>query len=506
MQTSSGGVSIMIKTPMSEIAETINAKMLGSDVEISTVFTDSRRGNPTGLFVALKGPHFDAHRFVDEVLDSGASGVVVETPAKTDKTQIVVPNTRLALAEIARLNRNKSHAKYIAITGSSGKTTVKEMIASILQLSGKTFATLGNLNNDIGVPLTLLEIDESIEFGVVELGANHAGEVAFTADIVRPDVALVNNISAAHLEGFGDLHGVASAKREIYSALRSDGIAVLNGDDDFFNYFQKKISGQKIVFSIEGNADVVAKNIQLNDDQSSTFELHYQQQQIAISLPIVGQHNVANALAAASCCLAAGISLKQIAEGLKNTPVVAGRLVIHQLTSGCRIIDDSYNANVASMEAAIDLLSRYPKPRILVLGDMAELGESGRQCHQQVGEYAKRANIEKLFSCGVLTQFSQLAFAENDKTYHPLADNSYSLKWSDKGQHFYHKKELVKKLKQEAIAGATILIKGSRSAHMENIVQALMDTDVAVKSQKKDSVTNSSAVMESSAASLKGEN
>lgn len=498
----------MITTPMSEIAKTLGAKMIGKDVNISTVFTDSRRENPSGLFVALKGPHFDAHRFVNEVLKSGANGVIVERPFETEKTQIVVPNTRLALAEIARLNRNKSRAKYVAITGSSGKTTVKEMVASILQLYKSTFATIGNLNNDIGVPLTLLEIDQDVEYGVVELGANHAGEVAFTADITRPDVALVNNISAAHLEGFGDLHGVASAKREIYSALSKDGVAVLNGDDHFFQYFQKKITTKKIIFSIHENsdADVIAKNIQLNEDQSSTFDLYYKQQHVQICLPIVGQHNVANALAAASCCLAVGISLSQIAEGLQNAPVVAGRLIIHQHSLGCRIIDDTYNANVASMKAAIDLLSHYPSPRILVLGDMAELGESGRQCHQQVGEYARQENIDKLFSCGVLSQFSQLAFSENDDDNHQLVQNRAKQDLADRGQHFNHQEELVKKLKQEAIAGATLLIKGSRSAHMENVVQALMEEDGAESSHNESSKSRSSAVTESSAASLKGEN
>ncbi len=530
----------MIKTSMSEIAQKIGAQMIGEDVDISTVFTDSRRENPKGLFVALKGPHFDAHRFVDGVLDSGASGVVVEHPVETDKTQIVVSNTRLALAEIARLNRDKSQAKYIGITGSSGKTTVKEMVASILQLSGKTFATLGNLNNDIGVPLTLLDIDETIEFGVIELGANHAGEVAFTADITRPDVALVNNVSAAHLEGFGDLHGVARAKREIYSALSQDGIAVLNGDDDFFDYLQKKITAKKMIFSVKADADVMAKNIQLNDNQSSTFELHYlpkqnlpkqnlpkqnlpkqkllqqdlpQQelpQQVTICLPVVGQHNIANALAAASCCLAVGISLSQIAAGLENTPVVAGRLVIHQLGSGCRMIDDTYNANIASMKAAIDLLSQYPAPKILVLGDMAELGESGRQYHQQVGEYAKQANIDKLFSCGVLTQFSQMAFTESDDDYRSSHQKQSGQISDRRGQHFNHQKELVKKLKQEAMADVTILIKGSRSAHMENIVQALLENGRDDDSKVADSDPNSKPqfdlVTQTGVASLKGGN
>jgi len=476
----------MIATPLAEIAANIGAKMIGNDFIVSKVFTDSRQKNIDGLFVALKGPHFDAHRFVDNVLQSGAKGVLVDHQCKTDKPQLIVANTRTALAEIARFNRNKSTAKFVGITGSCGKTTVKEMVASILQLSGKILATKGNLNNDIGVPLTLLDIEQDTDFGVIELGANHAGEIAYTADITRPDVALVNNVSAAHLEGFGDLHGVANAKSEIYSPLKKDGIAVVNRDDEFFDFFQKKIDTKQITFSVKTQADVMAKNIQLSENQSSVFELQYQHEKINIELPVVGLHNVSNALAAASCCIALDISLEQIAEGLKNTPVVSGRLLISKLKSGCRIIDDSYNASLASMKAAIDLLKNYSTPKILVLGDMAELGEYGRESHQQVGEYAGRAGIDKLYTCGVLTQFLQTAFQDQ------VTDQ--------RGEHFSQQTELIQKLKKEAIGGATILIKGSRSAHMENIVQALMENfEVDNNDQKFFSTTDKSA------ASLQGE-
>jgi len=495
----------MITTPLSEIAEYIGATMIGDDVDVSKVFIDSRnKDDPEGLFVALKGPHFDAHHFVNDVLKSGASGVLVDHPCDVNAPQIVVSNTRTALADIARLNRNKSSAKYIAITGSSGKTTVKEMVASILQLSGKTFATKGNLNNDIGVPLTLLDIDQYIEFGVVELGANHAGEIAYTADLTCPDVALVNNVAAAHLEGFGDLHGVANAKAEIYSALKKEGVAILNLDDNFYSFFSKKISVKQICFSLKTNADVMAKNIQQNEDQSSSFELHYQQKKIQINLSVIGLHNISNALAAASCCIAIGIPLAQIVEGLQNTSVVSGRLMVTKLQSGCRVIDDTYNANVASMKAAIDLLKNYTSPRILVLGDMAELGESGRECHEKIGEYAKKAGIDKLYTCGVLTQFLQTAF--NDDFFDHLKDAHSKNKQNfqnhevDKGEHFSQQHELVQKLKKEAIAGATILIKGSRSTHMENIVQALMEDRMIENRHQK-----SFSTMEKSAASLQGE-
>lgn len=458
----------MIATRLSEISSHLDGRLIGEDQIISSLFTDSRQQNKKGLFLALKGPHFDAHRFVTDVAESGADAVLVDHQCNTNKPQVIVKNTRMALAEIARLNRIKSSAKYIAITGSCGKTTVKEMVASILQLSGKTFATQGNFNNDIGVPLTLLEFDESIEFGVVELGANHAGEVAYTADITRPDVALVNNVSAAHLEGFGSLQGVATAKREIYTSLSEQGTAVINEDDDFSDYFEQIIKSKILTYSVNKNADVMAKNIQLNENQLPTFDLHFENEKVEVNLSVVGLHNIANALAAASCAIAVGISLKQIAKGLQVTPLVSGRLIVKQLISGCRVIDDSYNANVASMKAAIDLLKNYPAPTILVLGDMAELGEHGRQCHEEIGQYAKESNIEKLFSCGVLTQFSQAAF--NDQT-------------NITNRHFNQQHELIKILTKEAKSGTTILIKGSRSAHMENVVKALIESSNKINSE-----------------------
>lgn len=476
----------MITTPLSEVARHIGAKIVGGDFDVSKVYTDSRNKNLDGLFIALKGPHFDAHRFVNSALESGAKGLLVDHQCDTDRPQVIVENTHTALADLARLNRSKSEAKFVGITGSSGKTTVKEMVAAILQLSGKTLATKGNFNNDIGVPLTLLDIGEEVDFGVIEMGANHSGEIAYTADITRPDVALVNNVSAAHLEGFGDLHGVASAKSEIYSALTEDGIAIVNKDDEFFDFFEKKINSQKITFSMKSTADVMAKNIRLNKNQSSVFELNHLKQKVEVELPVVGLHNISNALAAASCCIALNISLSQIATGLKMTPVVSGRLMISKLKSGCRIIDDTYNANLASMKAAIDLLKNYSSPKILVLGDMAELGEYGRESHEQIGAYAGHAGIDQLYTCGVLTQFLQTAFEKI------VSDH--------KGEHFSQQNELIKKLKKEAIAGATILIKGSRSAHMEKVIQALMEDSEIVSNDQA-----VSASMDKSAASLQGE-
>jgi len=459
----------MIKTSLSQLTEELNAKLIGGDAEVMQVKTDSRANCENGLFVALRGPHFDAHDFLTQVVEQGAKGLIVEKESALDIPQLVVANSKLALGDLARLNREKIDAKFIAITGSSGKTTVKEMVASILHNVGLTHATKGNFNNDIGVPLTLLEMNESHQFGVIELGANHAGEIGYTAAITQPDVAVINNVAAAHLQGFGDLQGVARAKGEIFSELKADGIAVINNDDEFADFWKKKVTNKILTFSTKENADVLANNIQLGQEQCPQFELEYAGEKAFISLPLAGLHNVNNALAAATCCIAIGISLADIRQGLSQVPVVTGRLMTEILANGCRVIDDSYNANLDSMRAAINLLSKYSGRKILVIGDMAELGEAGRLCHEQVGEMASNANIDFLYTCGVLTQFSQSAYAASNQ--------------SRQGLHFSNQQQLIQKLKQEALVepldngGTTILIKGSRSAHMENVVMALIENN-----------------------------
>jgi len=465
----------MISFKLSQIAKGIKGQLIGHDGDADFVFTDSRLDkseieNGRGLFIALRGENFDAHRFVEEVSKNSIAGVIVERKCEISKPQILVEDTRIALGELARLNRSECHAKFVAITGSCGKTTVKEMIASILELSGHTHATKGNLNNDIGAPLTLLEIDQSVEYGVIELGANHSGEIAYTSNITQPDVALVNNVTASHLQGFGDLEGVASAKAEIYSSLAKDGVAVINADDNFCSYFKSKVQSKKILFSVKGKGDIFASNIVVNSDQSTSFDLNYHKQKESITLPLVGEHNVSNALAAASCCIALGISLTTISQGLANSPTVSGRLMVNQLPNGCRVIDDSYNANLASVKAAIDLLVNYSSPTILVLGDMAELGELSQQYHQEVGEYARQKGVSKLFTFGEFTKYSQLAY-----NHKKISKDEFKLSDSSLQNHFSQQQKLIIKLIKEANEGVTILVKGSRSARMENIVKALLE-------------------------------
>lgn len=483
----------MIELSLIEIASTLNARIitnnsgpvsgkLENDLVINFVCTDTRTiktnsktDHDSILFIAIKGPHFDAHKFVSRAQELGVSALIVEDLLDESITipQIQVRNTRVALAIISKIARDKSSAKFVGVTGSSGKTTVKEMIASVLKLKGKTFATVGNFNNSIGVPLSLLQIGKQTEYAVLELGASQIGEISFTADLVKPEVALVNNVSASHLEGFGDLQGVAQAKSEIYASLPLDGTAVVNLDDDFAKYFLQKCESKVMTFSAkhysirdiesgERNADVYAENIKLDRQHRASFDLVYKADKVKIDLPLVGKHNIHNALAAASCCLAIGCSLKTIAKGLSEVESVNGRLNISYHSSGCRIIDDTYNANLDSIKAAIDLLSEYQSPKVLVLGDMAELGDQARQSHEEVGHYAFANNIDRLYSYGELTK---------------LSHNAFNPEIALTERHFDNHTSLAKALFIELKSTTTILVKGSRSSHMEKVINLLLASE-----------------------------
>ncbi|MET1254035.1 UDP-N-acetylmuramoyl-tripeptide--D-alanyl-D-alanine ligase [Aliikangiella maris] len=446
----------MIKANLSNIAAFLNAELIGSDLAVDKVFTDSRQNCPGGVFVALKGPNFDAHQFIEQAIEQGAVAVIVEHPVTEPVSQIVVKDCKQALGDLARFNRNNLKARFAAITGSSGKTTVKEMLAAILQNIGATYATRGNLNNDIGAPITLLEMNQQHQFGVIELGANRAGEIAYTASITKPDVAVINNISPAHIEGFGDLNGVARAKSEIYSALGSSGIAIVNQDDHFASFLKKNIDCNLLTFGIHQNADVMAENIRLNYELCPQFELVFEGNRQTVRLPLIGEHNVYNALAAAACAIGLGIQLQDIATGLAQTQMVQGRLNVFHSDNEVTVIDDSYNANLESMKAAIRLLANYPGHKILVIGDMAELGDLKEQCHEEIGLAANEANISQLYSIGELTMLTHNVF-KGDK------------------YHFNHQQDLIQQLKQEANPGVTILVKGSRSMQMEKVVLALKE-------------------------------
>ena len=459
----------MIPVSLTWIADKVQGRILNcaqdtaSETLIQGVSTDTRTIGQNDLFIALQGPNFDGHKFVEQAQQSGALALIVAHKVDSELAQILVADTKQALGLLASAVKQSVNPKTVAITGSSGKTTVKEMVAAILSRRGKVLSTEGNFNNDIGVPLTLLRLESDHEYAVVELGANHLGEIAYTTELVKPDVATIINAAAAHLEGFGSLLGVARAKSEIFRGLSKDGLALLNAESQFYAFWKGKLEHLRVQsFGTSTQADFQAQDVVLGLNGCADFLLHSPKGAVSISLPLPGVHNVSNALAAAALCQEMGASLEDIKDGLQYMAQVSGRLQVKQLTSQVKLLDDSYNANVASVNAAIDLLASFAGRRVLVLGDMAELGERARFYHQQVGEYAQQKGIDQLYSVGVLSQSASDVFAKN-------------------GRHFSDKSALVSAL-TECLStekrDISILVKGSRSARMEDVVSALEDSPV----------------------------
>lgn len=452
----------MISLTLSSITDAVDGELVGTDLSIDNITTDTRNVKQGDLFLALKGPKFDGHKFIAQAEKSGCLALIVDHKVDSDIAQIVVQDTHEALGKVAALVKKTVAPKTVAITGSSGKTTVKEMTSAILSRIGKVLATKGNFNNDIGVPLTLLRLDHSHDFAVVELGANHMGEIAYTTQLTQPDVAVINNIAAAHLEGFGSLCGVARAKGEIFEGLPENGVALYNQDCKFAGKWQWRLENKTVRrFSCVSESDCYSSNVILDDRGCASFTLNTHVGNTFIELTVPGKHNVCNAVAAAIIAIEFGASLDDIRLGLAEMQPVNGRLNIHQLTENIRLIDDTYNANVESIKAATDLLSSYPGKRILILGDMGELGSEARSYHQEVGEYARACKINQLLTVGVLSQVTAEAF-------------NYSKK-SD--LHFSSKEALVEALKpmiNNEEQQISILVKGSRSAHMEQVVKQII--------------------------------
>lgn len=448
----------MISLTLNQLATILDAEVSGNDLTIEAVTTDTRKITPGCLFVALKGERFDAHDFAEQAKAAGAGALLVCRKLDIDLPQAVVKDTRLAFGKLGAWVRQQVPARVVALTGSSGKTSVKEMTAAILSQCGNTLYTAGNLNNDIGVPMTLLRLTPEHEYAVIELGANHQGEIAWTVDLTRPEAALVNNLAAAHLEGFGSLEGVAKAKGEIYTGLPANGIAIMNADNnDWLNW--KSVIGDRKTWRFSPNAansDFTANNIHVTS-HGTEFTLQTPTGNVDVLLPLPGRHNIANALAASSLAMAVGAPLSAIKAGLANLKAVPGRLFPVQLAENKLLLDDSYNANVGSMTAAVQVLSEMPGYRVMVVGDMAELGDESEACHIQVGEAAKASGIDRVLSAGHLSQFISQS--------------------SGVGEHFADKAALIARLKalvaEQQIV--TVLVKGSRSAAMEEVVHALQE-------------------------------
>lgn len=442
---------------LSEVALLLRAELRGMDAVFAGVSTDSRTLKPGQLYFALRGENFDGHDFILNAAQAGAAAAVISQEAHADIPCLKVANTRQALAELARFHRQQFSIPMIAVTGSCGKTTTRGLLASIFSQVGEVLASVNSFNNDIGVPLTLLQLTPAHQFGIIEMGANHSGEIAFLTHLVHPEVAIITNAAQAHLEGFGDLEGVACAKGEIFQGLGSAGFAIINADDSHANFWRQLAGSRRVLtFGIENSADVRALNINYTDNGLPSFELHCGGESCEINLPLLGAHNIYNALAAAAAGYSQGLPLIAIQKGLNGVQPEKRRLVEQQIPGGAAIIDDSYNANPLSMRAAIDLLARRSGERILVMGDMRELGENARHYHQQVGIEAKNSGIDHLFCFGDLSRHAAQAFGR-------------------RAYFFADQKELIQALKPYMRKSVTVLVKGSNSMQMDKVVSALRD-------------------------------
>lgn len=456
----------MITQTTQQIAQTLNAKLIGDGtISIDTISTDTRQAVENGLFFALKGEKFDAHDYAEKAIEQGCVAVVVERELPLAVPQIVVADTRLALGELAKWLKATLNPKTVAMTGSSGKTTVKEMTAKILQkmtaCEDEVLYTFGNLNNDLGVPMTLLRLTPQHKFAVVELGANHIGEIAYTTQIAQPDACLVNNVAPAHLEGFGSLEGVAEAKGEIYRGLKADGKAIVNLAH-YYPQWQKEIGDHELQsFSYTGSdqdsyADYWAENVDLHLN-GSRFTLHTPAGEIEINLPYLGAHNVSNALAATSLAMAVGADLNAVKAGLEQRSQVKGRLFPIEINEHCLFIDDTYNANVDSMKSAISVLKNYPAFRIFAVGDMAELGKESPACHQEVADFVAASGIDLVVSFG-----KESAVISHNPAHH----------FTDKqAMHDFLLPIISQKIAEKQ--PLVLLAKGSRSQKMESLLSDL---------------------------------
>ena len=442
---------------LSQVARDVQGRMIGADIAVNGVSTDTRAIAQGTLFVALAGERFDAHDFLDQAVAAGAAALLVANAALVPAgiPAVVVDDTRLALGRLAAAWRARFTLPVIAVTGSNGKTTTKEMIAAILKAAygAAVLSTRGNLNNDIGLPLTLLGLSPAHRAAVIEMGMNHPGEIAYLAPLGAPTVALVTNAQRAHLEGMGDLDEVAREKGAIFSGLPADGVAVINADDAYADAWRGMAGGRPVrTFAIDHPADVRATVRQHGLEMA--LDLQAPEGEAAIVLRVPGRHNARNAVAAAAACLAAGVPLAAVVAGLEGFAGVKGRLQRRVGKSGAEILDDTYNANPDSVRAGIDVLATTIGRKILVLGDMGEIGEASGQYHDEIGGYAKSQGVDLLYALGEATKAAVRNFGEG-------------------ARHFCNVEKLIAALDKEADPETTVLVKGSRFMKMERVADAL---------------------------------
>jgi len=449
---------------LSQVAAVLNGDIVGHEVVLNGISINTRDDCTGRLFVALKGENFDAHEYVDQAERAGALALVLERNVESTLPSIVVDDTHQALKVLASWWRSQFVIPVIGITGSVGKTSVKEMLACIFAQAfaqtGEGIVTHGNLNNEIGVPLTLMRLLPKHHYAIVEMGMNHAGEISRITNMAKPTVALVNNAGAAHLEGLGSIEAVAHAKGEIFEGLSADGVAIINHDDDFADLWHELAKRHKVIsFALKSDADVTATYV--SNESGLELAVSAFDESCKIELSALGEHNARNALAAIATALAANIPLSKIQAGLEAYRPISGRLNVSTI-NGTVLIDDTYNANPASMLAAIKVLTAY-SDNTFIVGDMAELGAASESEHKQLGETAAKCGVTRLFACGEYASF--------------VVDN-YLLNASGKAQAkaFKQQNDLIDYVRKQGINQGAILVKGSRSAKMENVVIALNET------------------------------
>jgi len=442
---------------LSAFAKVCGGELIGADRAFSGVSTDTRTLKPGELFVALRGPRFNANDFIAAAESAGAAGAIVDTRVDRPLAQVLVGDTQEALTKSAAAWRAQFTLPVVGVAGSNGKTTVKEMTGVILARAGATLATRGSLNNHIGVPLTLHRLETSHRFAVIEIGTNHPGEVAALCKLARPTVGLITNAGAEHLEGFGSIEGAARAEGEMIADLDPAQTAIINADDGFAPLWRGMTRARVVTFGIAGPADFSASDIHTAIDGAgfvTRFKLLSPLGTAPIELHLAGQHNVSNALCAAAAACAAGASLDDVRLGLATMRPVPGRLQFKTAPSGAWIVDDSYNANPSSMKAGIEVLANVDARRWLVMGDMGELGDHGVESHGEIGRFARNHRIDRLFATGTLSALAVEAFGSG-------------------GEWFSDTEAMARAVNAELTREVCVLVKGSRSNRLERVVEAL---------------------------------
>jgi UDP-N-acetylmuramoyl-tripeptide--D-alanyl-D-alanine ligase len=440
-----------------QISNYLDIDFEGPDVNFNSISTDTRTLQPGALFIAIKGENFDGHDYINEAINKGAAGLIIhEDLVVTTKLPVLhVADTLWAYGQIAALYRSKFKIPMVAVTGSCGKTSVKSMIAHILQQSAKVLSPEGSYNNEIGLPKTLLELTSEHAYAVLEMGAKRSGDIKYLMELVNPSVTLINNVAPVHIESFGSLDGVAAAKGEIYEYLQPHGTAVVNVDDVYAPFWLSKLKTQNIItFGLEYTADITCAYI-VEEHHRIKFELVTDIGMTEVILPLLGLHNVMNALAAAAAARALGTSLEDIKQGLETYKPVTKRMEVKAGQNGAKIIDDSYNANPVAMQYAIDVLTKQAGKKIMVIGDMLELGELAESKHKLLGQQARDAGVDVLLGFGILTKLSIAEFG-------------------DKGKFYNDKTSLIADLSTMLDPDTVVLIKGSRGMRLEEVVNALI--------------------------------